>query len=85
MTRYELTAAKHTRPTTRALRRKPFTAAHFRRLPQLSADSALRVTGFRAWRTHHPPYARPRNATRTLSSERMSPRISAESTYREEP
>lgn len=84
MARYELTTAKHTAPTTKALRRKPFTAAHFRSQPRISAGSARCVTGFRDCRIHHPPFPLPRNATPTLSSERMLPRLSAESPYREE-
>ncbi len=82
MTRYELTTSKHRHPSLNALNCKSFTTAHFRSLPRLSANSVLRVTGERECRIHHPPYPRPRNATLTLPSERMQPRISAESPYR---
>jgi hypothetical protein len=84
MTRYELTTAKHRHPTTNALHCKSFTTADFRTLPRVSADSAIRVTGKRECRIHHAPYPRPRNSTPILASERMLPRVSAKSPYREE-
>lgn len=84
MPSYELTTSKHRHHATNARRRKSFTAAHFRSLPRISADSGLCVTGIIERRIHHAPYPHPRNSTQILASERMLPRVSAESPYREE-